>query len=99
MKIFYTYILANRKRGTLYIGVTSNLLKRMWEHKNSINEGFTKKYKIHMLVYYETHSTFENAVIREKKLKNWRREWKIDLVEKTNPSWEDFYDNISEDFV
>ncbi len=99
MKEFYTYILASGKKGTLYIGVTSNLQKRIWEHKNDVNEGFTKKYKTHALIYFETHSTFENAVEREKKLKNWRREWKISLIEKTNPSWKDLYDEISKDFI
>ena len=91
MKDFYTYILSSKRNGTLYIGVTSDLIKRIWEHKNNIYEGFSKKYSIHNLVYYEIHSTFESAVTREKKLKGWKRKWKLELIEKENPHWKDLY--------
>ena len=95
MKEFYTYILASERNGTLYVGVTSDLIKRIWEHKNNQVEGFTKKYSVHTLVYYEIHSTFENAVIREKKLKVWRRKWKLSLIEKENPHWKDLFPSLT----
>lgn len=94
MKEFYTYILASKKNGTLYIGVTSDLVKRIWEHKNNVTESFTQKYSVHTLVYYEIHSDFDTAVTREKKLKNWRREWKIKLIEENNPDWKDLYEGL-----
>ncbi|HQX27052.1 MAG TPA: GIY-YIG nuclease family protein [Alphaproteobacteria bacterium] len=93
-KRFWTYILASRFNGTLYIGVTSDLVKRIWEHKNNVVEGFTKKYDVHNLVYFEEHSTAENAIKREKRLKKYNREWKKNLIEKDNPRWEDLYDRI-----
>jgi putative endonuclease len=93
-KRFWTYILASRFNGTLYIGVTSDLVKRIWEHKNNVVEGFTKKYDVHNLVYFEEHSTVENAIKREKRLKKYNREWKKNLIEKDNPRWEDLYDRI-----
>jgi putative endonuclease len=89
------YILANKRNGTLYIGVTSNLVKRIWEHKNNLAEGFTKKYKIHRLVWYELHDTMESAITREKRLKDWKRKWKLALIEKDNPEWQDQYQSIS----
>ena len=85
------YILANRRNGTLYIGVTSNLIKRVWEHKNNIADSFTKRYKIHCLVYYETYTDMLQAIAREKNLKNWQRRWKLQLIENTNPEWKDLY--------
>ena len=88
------YILASRPHGTLYIGVTSNLVKRVWEHKNNAVEGFTKRYNIHHLVWYELHDSMESAIIREKRLKNWKREWKIRLIEDMNPNWNDLYSGI-----
>ena len=88
------YILSNRKGGTLYIGVTSDIVKRVYEHKNSFVDGFTKKYHIHKLVYFETHHSIEEAIKREKQLKKWIRAWKIDLIEKENPDWEDLYDSV-----
>ena len=88
------YILASQKNGTLYIGVTSDLAKRIWEHKNHLVEGFTKKYNVHLLVWYEVHETMDSAISREKAIKNWKREWKIDLIEKENPSWLDLYYTI-----
>ena len=88
------YILASKRNGTLYTGVTSNLVKRIWEHKNDVQEGFTKKYKVHRLVYFEQHPTMEAAITREKRIKKWNRQWKIDLIEKKNPQWRDLWDDI-----
>ena len=88
---YYIYILANKRNGTLYIGVTSNLVKRVYEHKNNIIEGFSKKYNIHKLVYYEITNDIENAIRREKQLKKWNRKWKMNLIENSNPEWIDLY--------
>jgi putative endonuclease len=88
-KKFYVYILASDLYGTLYIGLTSNLLKRIWEHQNKVADGFTKKYNVKNLVYYEIHDTFEYAALREKQMKAWKRQWKINLIEQKNPHWED----------
>ena len=88
------YILASKRNGTLYIGVTSDLLKRIWEHKNNMIEGFTKRYNVHRLVWYELHESMEAAIIREKRLKNWKRKWKLELIESSNPKWEDLYQTI-----
>lgn len=85
------YILASKRNGTLYIGVTSNLVKRVWEHKNNLVAGFTRRYGIHQLVWYEIHETMESAITREKRLKNWKRQWKIELIESNNPNWLDLY--------
>ena len=93
MKLYYVYIMASRKKGTLYIGVTNNLAKRIWEHKNKIVEGFTSKYEINSLVYYESYSQIESAILREKVLKKWNRQWKINLIEKENPKWQDLYEH------
>ena len=90
-----TYILASQKRGTLYVGVTSNLVKRVWEHKNDVVEGFTSQCGVHTLVWYEVHDNMESAIIREKRLKDWRRAWKVELVEKENPGWVDLYDQLA----
>lgn len=87
----YTYILASQKRGTLYIGVTSNLQKRIWEHREGISEGFSSKYKVFRLVHFEMFDLISAAIAREKQLKRWRREWKIKLVEEHNPEWKDLY--------
>jgi len=87
----YVYILASKKDGILYIGVTSNLIQRIWQHKNNEVEGFTKKYNVHTLVYYEQHETMESAITREKQMKKWKRDWKIQLIEKDNPQWEDLW--------
>ncbi|WP_041802920.1 GIY-YIG nuclease family protein [Micavibrio aeruginosavorus] len=94
MKIFYVYILASKKDGFLYTGLTSDLPKRIWEHKEGVAEGHTKSYSIKRLVYYEIHDTFEQAEIREKRIKRWRREWKDRLVEERNPEWNDLYSEI-----
>ena len=91
MKQYYVYILASKKNGTLYIGVTNNLLKRVYEHKNNLMEGFTAKYNVHNLVYYETYSSIYDAIAREKHMKKWKRKWKIELIEKSNPQWIDLH--------
>ncbi len=88
------YILASKKNGTLYTGVTSNLIKRVWEHKNDLVEGFTKKYGVHDLVWFELHETMEAAIQREKAIKNWKRAWKIKTIETDNPRWNDLYKGI-----
>ena len=94
MKSYFVYVLASSRNGTLYIGVTSNLLKRVWEHKNNFIDGFTKKYSVHMLVYFEETSEIESAIQREKQLKTWKRNWKLELIEKGNPEWRDLYFSI-----
>lgn len=94
MKQYFVYILANRRDGTLYTGVTSNLLKRVWEHKNDLVDGFTKKYGVHRLVYFEDTPDVMAALEREKQLKRWRRKWKIELIDKMNPKWDDLYDRL-----
>jgi putative endonuclease len=88
------YILANHKNGTLYIGVTSDLVKRIWLHKAGVVGGFTQSYKVHMLVYYEIHPTMRLAILREKQLKKWNRRWKMRLIEEENPTWKDLYEEI-----
>lgn len=88
------YILASKGNGTLYIGVTSNLVRRVWEHKQSLAQGSTMKYKIHDLVWYEINSTMESAFSREKALKNWKRKWKVQLIEAINPVWKDLYPSL-----
>ncbi|HBM45412.1 MAG: Excinuclease ABC C subunit domain protein [Candidatus Nomurabacteria bacterium GW2011_GWF2_35_66] len=90
---YYVYILANNKNGTLYIGVTNNLGRRVFEHKNGLVDGFTKKYFVHNLVYYEEFVDINYAISREKQLKWWKRKWKIDLIEKENPEWQDLYES------
>lgn len=89
------YILASDRNGTLYIGVTSNLLARVWQHKNNQVKGFTKKYKVHHLVWYEPHENMESAIAREKALKYWQRQWKIRIIELFNPDWKDLYDELT----
>jgi putative endonuclease len=88
------YLLASGRKGTLYVGVTSNLVKRIWEHKNHAVEGFTQKYGIHNLVWFEQHETMESAIAREKAIKAWKRQWKIELITKENPQWRDLYPEI-----
>ena len=94
-KQFFVYIMASRRNGTLYIGVTSNLIQRVWNHKQGLVEGFTSKYQVGMLVYLEPHETAESAITREKQLKKWERAWKIRLAEHSNPEWRDLYWTIS----
>ncbi len=88
------YILTNKPDGTLYIGVTSNLSARIFQHKNDLVDGFSKKYNLHLLVYYEAHENMYSAITREKRLKKWNREWKIQLIESMNPAWRDLYNEI-----
>ncbi|NIM67249.1 MAG: GIY-YIG nuclease family protein [Armatimonadetes bacterium] len=92
---FYVYILASKKRGTLYIGMTSNLIKRVYEHKSDLVDGFTKKYGVNRLVYYEIHGDAEAALSRERQMKKWNRAWKLKLIEEHNPEWNDLYDGLS----
>ncbi|OGC07561.1 hypothetical protein A2526_03855 [candidate division WOR-1 bacterium RIFOXYD2_FULL_36_8] len=91
MKFYYVYILASKKNGTLYIGITSDLIKRIYQHKSEQIQGFTQKYAVHKLVYWEQTTDVLSAITREKRLKNWKRKWKIELIEKENPLWEDLY--------
>jgi putative endonuclease len=88
------YILANHRHGTLYVGVTSGLARRVWEHKSDMIDGFTKRYSVHTLVYAEYHATMADAIYREKCIKKWRRSWKIELIERTNPKWRDLSGEI-----
>jgi len=88
------YILASKRNGTLYIGVTSDLAKRVWQHRNDVVDGFTKRYSVHQLGWYEPHETMESAIEREKTLKNWKRVWKLELIENSNSSWQDLYETI-----
>ena len=94
MKLYYVYILASNQNGTLYVGSTANLVKRIWEHKNKVTPGFTAKYNVNQLVYYEEHELYVEAARREKRFKNWCRKWKLDLIEKLNPTWRDLYEDI-----
>lgn len=95
MKNYYVYIMASQYNGTTYIGVTSDLAGRVWQHKNKVTEGFTCQYDVSLLVYYEIFDDPENATHREKRLKKWNREWKTNLINKHNPYWEDLYDKIA----
>ncbi len=88
------YILASEKNGTLYVGVTSDLVKRIWEHKNDLVPGFTKRYGVHNLVWHELHDSMESAIAREKAIKEWKRQWKLDLIEHGNPEWKDLYPEL-----
>ena len=94
MKQPCVYIVANRRRGTLYTGVTSDLAKRVWQHRSDAAEGFTKKYRVHVLVWFEQHETMASAISREKAIKAWKRDWKLNLIESTNPEWRDLYLDI-----
>ena len=88
------YILASKRNGTLYVGVTSDLKKRVYQHKNNVLEGFTEQYNVHLLVYYECGENIEVAIAREKQLKKWNRKWKLNLIEKGNPEWKDLYEEL-----
>jgi len=88
------YILASKRNGTLYVGVTSDLVKRIWEHKQDMVAGFTRKYQVHNLVYFEQHEDMNQAIQREKQIKKWKRAWKIELLEKSNPVWRDLWPDI-----
>ena len=93
-KVGYVYILASKRNGTLYIGVTSDLVKRIWQHKQNQIKGFTKRYDVHHLVYFEEYADIYNAIVREKQLKKWNRAWKLRLIESENPDWRDLYDDF-----
>ena len=91
---FWVYIVANKKNGTLYIGMTDNISKRVWEHKEKLQRGFAAKYGADRLVWYERHETRESAFVRERAMKKWNRDWKIELIENTNPEWTDLYETL-----
>ncbi len=93
-KEFYVYIQASDRNGTLYVGVTSNLVQRAWQHKEKLVDGFTKTYEVEKLVWFEKHENAESAITREKRIKKWNREWKVRLIEETNPYWNDLYSSI-----
>ena len=95
MKDYFVYILASRRNGTLYIGVTNNLIRRVYEHKHDLVPGFTAKYAVHKLVYYESTENIESAIVREKQMKKWKRNWKIELIESKNPDWNDLYNSLA----
>ena len=94
MNNYYVYILASKYNGTLYTGFTSDLAGRVYVHKNDLAEGFTRKYGVHRLVYFETCDDYDSALQREKQIKEWKRQWKIELIEKANPEWRDLYEDI-----
>jgi putative endonuclease len=91
----FVYLLASRRNGTLYVGVTSNLVKRCWEHRNHLASGFTQRHGVRQLVYYESHDSMQPAILREKQIKGWNRAWKLRLIEKFNPDWSDLWDQIA----
>jgi putative endonuclease len=93
-KLPCVYLLASRRNGTLYTGVTSNLVKRVWGHKNNLVDGFTKRYGVHVLVWFEVHESMESAIMREKAIKAWKRHWKLELIEKENSEWKDLYEKL-----
>ena len=93
-KQYYVYIMASKRNGTLYIGVTSNLADRIYKHKQGLYDGFTKKYNINKLIHYEIYGDVYAAISREKQLKDWKRDWKIELIEKENPAWRDLFDDL-----
>jgi putative endonuclease len=88
------YLLASKRNGTLYVGVTSDLVKRVWQHKNDVVAGFTKRYGVHQLVWFEGHESMESALAREKAIKEWKRQWKLKLIEAVNPEWRDLYEDL-----
>lgn len=92
--MYYVYILASKRNGTLYTGVTNDLKRRVWEHKHDLVKGFTREYGVHLLVYFEQIEDVEQAILREKRIKTWNRKWKLDLIEKDNPQWKDLYAEI-----
>jgi putative endonuclease len=94
--MFYVYLLASKPYGTLYVGVTSDLVKRVWEHKSKAVPGFTARYKVDLLVWFEAHDSVEAAIRREKRIKEWKRAWKISLIESDNPHWVDLFQNLQQ---
>jgi len=93
-KTYCVYILSSQRNGTLYIGVTNDLIRRVYEHKNNLIEGFTKKYNVHQLVHFEHTNDIDSAITREKQIKKWNRQWKLELIEKHNPEWKDLYEEL-----
>jgi putative endonuclease len=91
---YFVYLLASRRNGTLYVGITGDLKRRVWEHRQDLVEGFTKKYGVKLLVWYEHTESIESAIVREKQIKMWNRDWKIQLIESANPDWRDIYDEL-----
>ena len=94
-KLYYVYIMASARNGTLYIGMTSEIGRRAWEHREGLVDGFTKKYAVKMLVWYDVHEDVHDAIRRETHLKKWKRRWKLELIEKTNPDWADLYETLN----
>jgi putative endonuclease len=94
LRTYYVYILASKRNGTLYIGVTNDLIRRIYEHKNDMTEGFTKRYRIHRLIYYEEFNNVNDAITREKRMKKWKRSWKIELIKSVNYEWRDLYGEL-----
>jgi putative endonuclease len=92
---FYVYILASGRNGTLYAGLTDDLVKRVWEHRNDLRSGFTARYAVKSLVWYEAHDSRESAFVRERQIKKWKRAWKLEVIEKQNPAWRDLWDELS----
>jgi putative endonuclease len=97
--LYFVYILASRRNGTLYVGVTNDVMRRTWEHRNELVKGFTKKYGVHILVWFELHEDIDVAIAREKQLKKWNRAWKIKLIEYSNSGWNDLYDRLLGEIV
>jgi putative endonuclease len=93
--VYYVYLMASRRHGTLYVGVTNDLIRRAYEHRTDAVEGFTSRYRIHLLVWFECYDDPLTAIAREKEIKKWRREWKINLIEKTNPEWADLFESLA----
>ena len=95
MKQPCVYLLTSKRNGTLYVGVTSNLVQRVWQHKNMVEQGFSIRYDVHTLVWHEAHDTMESAIAREKAIKGWKRDWKLALIEESNPGWRDLYEELA----
>ena len=95
MNAYYVYILASKENGTLYVGVTNDLVKRVWEHRNDLCDGFTSRYGVHRLVWFESTPDVSTAILREKRIKKWRRSWKLEMIERDNPRWQDLYESIA----
>ena len=96
MKSYFVYLLASRRNGTLYVGVTNNLVGRVWTHREHVVDGFTKRYDVTRLMWFEVHNSIEAAITREKQIKRWKRDWKIDLFRESNPNWDDLFPSIAQ---
>ena len=94
-RAFYVYIMTNCPYGTLYVGITNDLVRRAWEHRHGMIEGFTKEHALHRLVWYEVHSTAYDAITRERRIKEWRRDWKVNLIQSLNPAWDDLFETVA----